>query len=236
MDFRHKDVVLVANNASMRDGTSLVPNNQNSSLLYLGSSIIGRSKWMWATSWMCSIWDDTSIVVGRRQPWCSQERLLPQVDSWAVKNYQLSPEGNFIREIVTEIDYCLTAGDEDTQAGCAIRYSSVLLLVVIGLNFVKLACVWLVWRIHAPNKQNGREHEPLVTQGDAIASFLSLEDPSTKHLPFLEAPDCAKKWLSATKTPYDRELAIKSRFSRLRHRIRWYQSIAVTHWLASVSS
>jgi hypothetical protein len=61
LNLRHKDVVLVASNASMRDGTSLVPNNKNSSLIYISSSILKRSKWMWATGWMCSAGDDTTV-------------------------------------------------------------------------------------------------------------------------------------------------------------------------------
>jgi hypothetical protein len=191
---------------------------------------------MWATGWMCSAGDDTTVKhTGRRQPWCSKEGLLPQKDYWAVENYWRSLESVVILDVETQIEYCLSAGSEDTHAGCAIRYSSVLVLVVMGLNVLKLVCAWFLWRIHARTKQNRCEYEPLITQGDAIAS-LSLGDANTKHLPFMEASDCTSKQLPIPVAPCDRDLAITQNSSRLRRQVRWYRSISVTHWLATVAS
>lgn len=63
-DARHKDVVVVASNITMDQGLSLVPDNRNSSLLYLLSTFGVRTKWMWTSAWMCSGWNSRSIKSG----------------------------------------------------------------------------------------------------------------------------------------------------------------------------
>ncbi|KAI1861845.1 hypothetical protein JX265_009348 [Neoarthrinium moseri] len=231
LDVRHKDVVLVASNASMSDGLSLVPTNKNSSLLYLSSSLLVQSKWMWATGWLCSGGDDTtSLVPEKRQSWCSREHLLPQAETWTVKNYRTLPDGKIIRDVAVQVDYCLSAGAEETQAGCAIRYSSVMLLAVIACNCIKLACMWLVWKLNSGRGQG--IYEPLVTQGDAIASFLSSQDKTTKEMPLVEASDLTNRVLSSSMAADERNMGMVSTSSRLRHPVRWFRSISVTHWIA----
>ncbi|KAI0885883.1 uncharacterized protein GGS22DRAFT_162213 [Annulohypoxylon maeteangense] len=129
-DIRHKDVVIVASNISMDQGLSLVPSNKNSSLIYMHGTFTTRSKWMWTSAWMCSSWHSGNITVGMGQPWCSSNLLLPHADDWLLKSWRQDNNGAVLREVLLSVDYCLSAGAEQIPQGCAIRYSSILILIV----------------------------------------------------------------------------------------------------------
>ncbi|KAI2466422.1 hypothetical protein F4781DRAFT_434395 [Annulohypoxylon bovei var. microspora] len=235
-DIRHKDVVVVTSNISMSQGLSLVPGNKNSSLIYMMATFSIRSKWMWTSAWMCSSWHSNTISTGMGQPWCSREFLLPHADDWLLKSWQQDSSGTVIREVLFDVDYCLSAGVEQVHAGCAIRYSSVLIFVVTLMNAVKLACLWLVWKIHKRSKKDGREYQSLVTLGDAIENFLRHEDESTKELTFLERVDCTGKSFPVPETPQTKDAAINLRISRLRYPIRWFRATALSLWAATIFS
>ena len=71
--------------------------------------------------------------------------------------------GNF------DIQYCLS---QTVEEHCKLQYSAWIMAVVILANFVKMGCMfWLTWQ---------QPKEPLITLGDAIASFLDDSDEMTK--------------------------------------------------------
>ncbi|KAI1452582.1 hypothetical protein F4805DRAFT_472335 [Annulohypoxylon moriforme] len=235
-DIRHKDVVVVASNVSMNQGLSLVPSNKNSSLIYMHGSFGFRSKWMWTSAWMCSSWHASNIIVGMGQPWCSRELLLPHVDDWLLKSWQQDNNGAVIREVLLDVDYCFSAGAEQVPGGCAIRYSGVLILVVTLMNAVKLICLGIIWRIHKQSKKEGKEHQSLVTLGDAIASFLRHEDKNTKDLILLEREHCTRRSFPVSRTPQANDTVTNSRISRLRYPIRWFRATTKSLWASTIFS
>ncbi|MCJ1473578.1 hypothetical protein MMC13_002229 [Lambiella insularis] len=70
------------------------------------------------------------------------------------------------------IEYCLS---QPKDGQCTLEFSRVLMIVVITANAVKIICMVLaLWDFS--------EEHPLVTIGDAAASFLACPDPTTKSL------------------------------------------------------
>lgn len=72
--------------------------------------------------------------------------------------------------IATEypISYCLSTKFEDR---CELQFSVAIMVIVITSNFIKFVCMtWMAWKL---------DSQPLVTLGDAIASFLNQPDSTT---------------------------------------------------------
>lgn len=66
------------------------------------------------------------------------------------------------------VKHCLA---QPTPGSCQIGVSPVILGVVLACNLIKIVCLfWTFWKL---------DIEPLVTLGDAIASFLERPDGST---------------------------------------------------------
>ncbi|KAL2807889.1 hypothetical protein BJX63DRAFT_410906 [Aspergillus granulosus] len=78
-------------------------------------------------------------------------------DGWVVDGYK--------------VDYCLV---EETPEKCTLEYSLPLLIVVLATNLVKIAIIVLTILSLRAN--------PLLTLGDAIASFLSIPDDSSRGM------------------------------------------------------
>lgn len=68
------------------------------------------------------------------------------------------------------VEYCLSKPAEES---CELRFSLAIVIAVLACNLIKVLCVGLVaWM---PSST------PLLTLGDAIASFLSERDPTTAN-------------------------------------------------------
>ena len=66
------------------------------------------------------------------------------------------------------VEYCLSAS---TEEHCSVQFSIVIMAIVVTVNAIKAVCMLLTLKI--------QKHAPLVTLGDAIQSFLDLNDPAT---------------------------------------------------------
>jgi len=67
------------------------------------------------------------------------------------------------------IDYCLS---QQVDEHCKVQFSVTVMVIVICCNFVKMIVMaFIAWK---------RPTEPLMTLGDAIASFLDEPDPTTR--------------------------------------------------------
>ena len=67
-----------------------------------------------------------------------------------------------------DVQYCWSRLEEEH---CELQYSLLIMVVVSICNAIKLSCMaWIAWR---------QDSEPLITLGDAVASFLSLPDKTT---------------------------------------------------------
>lgn len=102
-------------------------------------------------SWICSM-NGTEYVNSEEDdaPKCDIKRIAANATNWTIYDALVS--------------HCLT---QPIQPNCGLRYSTTLMLIVIVCTLVKVLCIALaLWRM---------DRNPLMTIGDAIASFL--DDP-----------------------------------------------------------
>lgn len=108
------------------------------------------------------------------------------------------------------IDYCIVQEVDDE---CMLQFCLPIMLVVIICNLIKTACMICVVL--------GEISQPLVTVGDAIASFLREPDPHTKNV-CLAGKDVfrqrGRQWQGKPLT-----------WKTERH--RWFRAASITRWL-----
>lgn len=108
------------------------------------------------------------------------------------------------------IDYCLV---QEIDEECMLQFSLPIMLVVIICNLIKTACmIWVAF-------ENGPR--PLVTVGDAIASFLNEPDLTTKDNCLADKDFFRKGGWQARLLTWKPE----------RH--RWFRAASMTRWLVS---
>ena len=70
-----------------------------------------------------------------------------------------------------DVSYCWS---QRVEEHCKLQFSPVIMIIVIICNLIKLiSMAWVAWK---------QDCEPLVTLGDAIASFLDCEDTTSRRL------------------------------------------------------
>ncbi|MCJ1477081.1 hypothetical protein MMC13_005752 [Lambiella insularis] len=119
-------------------------------------------------SWLCGSYgyqyeincDVTNLLVAP-EAWTITERVCPLYDSY----YKCSQP---VQRIKVAINYCLA---ETTAEHCRVEISPIILLVVLLSNVLKLGCLLSTLLIN--------DFIPLITVGDAIASFLDTPDMTT---------------------------------------------------------
>lgn len=103
----------------------------------------------------------------------SETRCEGYYDYEARWTARYSPLANWtvmwVDEIEYNIQYCLA---EKAQQYCKLKYSLPLITIVIAVNLIKTAILLIVWI----KLQNA----PILTIGDAIASFLRCPDPHSE--------------------------------------------------------
>jgi hypothetical protein len=111
---------------------------------------------------------------------CSFQTLIADPSSWSIEHLpeacsldgSENSHGQKCNDTLTaHVQYCLA---EQFAPNCEIKASPSMLLAVIVCNVVKLGC--LIWVLCQPS------FEPLATVGDAISSFLTHPDTTTRGL------------------------------------------------------
>ncbi len=108
------------------------------------------------------------------------------------------------------IDYCLS---EEMDERCELQFSLPIMIIVVTCNLVKTSCMILVVFGY------GGELQPLVTVGDAIASFLNEPDPATKSMCLAEKSFFQKEGWQAQ----------RMRWWPKRH--RWFRAASLSRWM-----
>jgi hypothetical protein len=144
----------------------------------------------------------------------------------------------FWKEIVKEeswsvygfkIAYCLS---ERPRIQCSLQVSGQLWLVVIVFNAIKVICIILTIIVVC-------QEEPLLTIGDAIASFISIKDNLTKGACMLSRRETKNRKVPTRSTKqhsrvfrWRRRTVIDPAGSKIFHSIplRWCQSVSRTRW------
>ncbi|KAK5677181.1 hypothetical protein LTS10_010370 [Elasticomyces elasticus] len=122
--------------------------------------------------WLCDARNDPSVST------CNIGTLIAHPATWTIPNAtqcQRLDEG--CEMFAAHIEYCLA---EPFQAQCTAQIATPLLIVVIIFNAVKVICIAMT--------AFGAD-EPLVTVGDAIASFLAKPDALTQDHGAISAGD-----------------------------------------------
>ena len=138
-----------------------------------------------AAIWMCS-----NLTNGASQS-CNTSALLADAATWSVYGTLNNNLMGLIYESgcpswnpdeMFHVDYCLA---QPTLEACSIGVALNILIVVLVCNAIKALCLfWTSIRV--------LDFEPLLTIGDAVASFLEGPDPTTANLGSLEADASSK--------------------------------------------
>ncbi|KAL9122400.1 MAG: hypothetical protein Q9187_001037, partial [Circinaria calcarea] len=101
---------------------------------------------------------------------CDISKAVQDAATWTIKSCSPNSNRQGSRETCTpfNVDYCLA---EASSPICTVSLSRPLLVVVIVCNAIKLICLASTLALTS--------FEPLITVGDAIASFISDPDPTT---------------------------------------------------------
>lgn len=124
---------------------------------------------------------------------CDVGKAATQADSWAVFTFP--------------VKYCLS---RPILERCKLQFSLWIMIIIIICNTVKTTCMVVMWR---------QDHKPLVTLGDAIASFLRVPDQTT-------AKNCLAdkgRILGGSWTNVKAKWKAESRF--------WFRSASLKRWL-----
>jgi hypothetical protein len=127
---------------------------------------------------------------------CNPRQKLATADSWTVFDYP--------------IEYCLSEPKKDI---CSVQFSLTIMWVVIAFNAAKVAAmVWILLCFDA--------EKLLASAGDAAASFLTTDDPTTLGMCLANKRDLRRFWGShGNAQPYN-----------FRRR-RWGLAVSIRRWV-----
>jgi hypothetical protein len=133
-----------------------------------------------------------------------------------------------------QVDYCLS---QKIDEKCQLIFSLPICLTVIICNIVKVSCMFLT--------AHDKRKEIFLTIGDALSSFLSKPDPTTKGRCLLSASNITKSsqpWkASIDKDGDDRQTLPSTQLlpgepdALQSAKKRWIQAVSISHWIGTVS-
>ncbi|KAF2277813.1 uncharacterized protein EI97DRAFT_374085 [Westerdykella ornata] len=131
--------------------------------------------------------------------WCNTALLNPA--TWSVYDHPIS--------------YCLS---ERIPEACSVKFSFEIMKILIAFNAIKLVVmVYVLWRFDA--------EDLIATTGDAVASFLKSEDPTTHHMCLANKRNLRVFWnWPRTPKPYPNNTK------------RWHLAVSKTRWLVFIIS
>ncbi|KAF9061622.1 hypothetical protein BDP27DRAFT_1428743 [Rhodocollybia butyracea] len=204
--------------ASRRDLVMVVgdyiPNN---SFLILQNSISGQMSTPFTPyDWICGSTSSIPAVPGS----CSQKWREINPSNWTMQ------AGPFLdtASIATGslgVQYCLS---ETTASKCQLQFNLPLLAIVVAFNLVKVICMVIVaTKMH---------DNPLVTLGDAIASFTNNPEPLTKDMCLVSQSYLERIILSGDKN----ELGTRSFLIAYQpQQTTWMATASRRHWITICS-
>lgn len=126
-------------------------------------------------NWICSGYPD--MIASSLDLPCSTfiDGVKSASDNWRVsgKGYNKSTESP-----IYPVDYCLS---EKSEPRCKVQFALSIAILVTILNFFKAILIFYT--------ALGTKENPLMTMGDAVASFLEREDETTKGMCLLSVRD-----------------------------------------------
>jgi hypothetical protein len=153
-----------------RRNVVLVSSATNSSITNTTNSVLlyGSTDYNTALDgnwWICSMGGQNGGSL-----FCNPQQLLSKASSWKVFDYP--------------IEYCLS---EQKEGICEVQFSLVIMWVVIAFNSLKaVAMVWILFCFDA--------EKILASVGDAAASFLNVDDPTTLGMCLVNKRELRSFW------------------------------------------
>lgn len=146
---------IVTNNVTSNTSSSIVTANPVYQMTGNSSHLAGRG----AYPWMCPNGFESNCT---SQSGLLRMREWPHIGNWTVNIPSAYGPG-----IATNysVDSCLA---EPVTQHCRLQYSTELTAIIIALNILKSAVLLYIWL--------GISNAPLLTIGDAVASFLTRPD------------------------------------------------------------
>lgn len=126
---------------------------------------------------------------------CNPDSYVSKASSWTVWDYP--------------VEYCLSERIDDI---CSIQFSWTIMLVVVAFNSLKvIVMAWVLFRYDA--------EKILATVGDAVVSFLKVQDLTTVQMCLANKREMHRMW---------QERGFARQFSR--HRLRWGSAVSKKRW------
>ncbi|KAF3005003.1 hypothetical protein E8E13_008650 [Curvularia kusanoi] len=170
---RRRNLVLVAADDSYPESTGILDQYGADSHIYWdldfdGVNTIQIEETSKAFRWMCSSVNSTHTNCP-----VAIEQFRAAPETWTVGAFcadALCGDAGFVEkmQMTGPIQYCLS---ERAEEHCKVHWNLAIAALVTILNFIKAALI-LYTALYT-------KEQPLMTMGDAVASFLEVEDPTT---------------------------------------------------------
>ncbi|KIK53473.1 hypothetical protein GYMLUDRAFT_178943 [Collybiopsis luxurians FD-317 M1] len=157
-------------------------------------------------NWICGF--SPGIVVG-----CSS--ISKQINSSEWEFPSLTELGIFNGPLIPHVNYCLS---QPAEPKCQLEFNLPVLILVIIFNFVKVVCMALAAGMI--------KDQPLVTVGDAIASFTANSDPCTRGMSLAWASRVNDQKCSQPLKPPVIEYQPQN--------VRWLYAATMRHWIWTI--
>ena len=162
--------------------------------------------------WIC----DSLNVNGLCQQRAALDAFHSLNGNWTVQPEKSALVDALKSDKTSEVLYCQSS---ILPEECGLNFNTTVMIVVIICNLVKLICIICVLFI-------GKE-KPLLTTGDAIASFMENPDYNMSGMCLATAEDLRIKWIRGISVTKEKV------FTPLKK--RWYQSLGgLEFWLQSI--
>lgn len=140
---------------------------------------------------------------------CNANAVLPYSANWTISAYpDAILKAYEDSDTKYSVEYCLSKPVEER---CDVKFSIVIMGIVIGCNCLKVLCILMTLWL--------QKSQPLVTLGDALASFLGRADPTTE------------KMCSAKKDWFSSESWGKDPIGWEEQHYCWFSSASKKRWL-----
>ena len=178
-------------------------------------------------------WAQNSGRLDRQFPYLSSPRFFPS-NEWRCpahamgtcdigNEYQVPSNRSLWQPYERPIKYCLV---EQVAGSCRVLFTFPFAILVIVCNVIKAICMALLLF-------GFRKHTPLLTMGDAVASFLERPDPETRGRCLHSRQLIVKRWRwETTNGAKNSELDVEpERFDPMRK--RWGSAPSTARWFAT---
>ncbi len=162
-----------------------------------------------AFSWTCGM--NGTVQTGYLDQ-CDRSCDEPQILRQTEANSTWAPLG-------PNVHYCLA---EATQEKCKLQFSADIAIAVVVLNFVKLTMMLLTVCVAFDT----RNDPPLLTAGDAVASFLEKPDHSAKAVGLVSGSE-----IRSTHSDSSEYTKIRQPTRYDARRRRWAKAVSTRRWL-----